>query len=126
MSLHRRIRALPARPSQSLSTRSKIWSICISICWTYWTCTTSSLWECLWEGGWPSPEVAKLLFHDPSQAPSLATMTDEQVTRLAGDHISHAMYTWEPSMHNPKLRYRLHRINVPTLLLWGASDRMVP
>jgi pimeloyl-ACP methyl ester carboxylesterase len=29
-------------------------------------------------------------------------------------------------MHNPKLRYRLHRINVPTLLLWGASDGMVP
>ena len=53
-------------------------------------------------------------------------MTDEQVTRLAGDRIAHAMYTWEPYMHNPKLRYRLHRINVPTLMLWGASDGMVP
>jgi pimeloyl-ACP methyl ester carboxylesterase len=53
-------------------------------------------------------------------------MTDEQVTRLAGDRIAHAMYTWDPYMHNPKLRYRLHRINVPTLLLWGASDGMVP
>ena len=52
-------------------------------------------------------------------------MTDEQVTRLAGDRIAHAMYTWEPYMHNPKLRYRLHRINVPTLMLWGASDGMV-
>ena len=29
-------------------------------------------------------------------------------------------------MHNPQLRYRLHRINVPTLLLWGASDGVVP
>ncbi len=28
-------------------------------------------------------------------------------------------------MHNPKLRYRLHRIDVPTLLLWGASDGVV-
>ena len=76
--------------------------------------------------GLPAPEVAKLLFHDPAQAPSLATMTDEQVTRLAGDRIAHAMYTWEPYMHNPKLQYRLHRINVPTLLLWGASDGVVP
>jgi pimeloyl-ACP methyl ester carboxylesterase len=76
--------------------------------------------------GVPAPEVAKLLFHDPSQAPSLATMTDEQVTGLAGDRIAHALYTWEPYMHNPKLRYRLHRINVPTLLLWGASDGVVP
>jgi len=76
--------------------------------------------------GLPAPEVANLLFHDRAQAPSLPTMTDEQVTRLAGDRIAHAMYTWEPYMHNPKLQYWLHRINVPTLLLWGASDRMVP
>jgi pimeloyl-ACP methyl ester carboxylesterase len=76
--------------------------------------------------GLPAPEVAKLLFHDPSQAPNPATMTDEQATRLAGDRIAHAMYTWDPYMHNPKLRHRLHRIDVPTLLLWGASDGVVP
>jgi pimeloyl-ACP methyl ester carboxylesterase len=76
--------------------------------------------------GLSTPEVAKLLFHDPSQAPTPATMTEEQVTRLAGDRIAHAMYTWDPYMHNPKLRYRLHRIDVPTLLLWGASDGVVP
>ena len=58
--------------------------------------------------------------------PSLAAMTDEQVTRLAGDRIAHAMYTWEPYMYNPKLRYRLHRINVPTLLLYGDADRRSP
>jgi pimeloyl-ACP methyl ester carboxylesterase len=66
-----------------------------------------------------------LLFHDPAQAPHLATMTDEQVRVLAGDRIAHAMYTWDPYMHNPKLRYRLHRIDVPTLLLWGESDGLV-
>jgi pimeloyl-ACP methyl ester carboxylesterase len=75
--------------------------------------------------GLPAPEVAKLLFHDPSQVPNPATMTDEQATRLASDRIAHAMYTWDPYMHNPKLRYRLHRIDVPTLLLWGASDGVV-
>jgi pimeloyl-ACP methyl ester carboxylesterase len=74
----------------------------------------------------PAPEVAKLMFHDPSRAPNPATMTDEQLTVLAADRIAHAMYTWDPYMHNPKLRYRLHRINVPTLLIWGASDGMVP
>jgi len=75
--------------------------------------------------GLPAPEVAQLLFHDPAQAPHLATMTDEQVRVLAGDRIAHAMYTWDPYMHNPKLRYRLHRIDVPTLLLWGESDGVV-
>ena len=28
-------------------------------------------------------------------------------------------------MHNPKLKGRLHRIRIPTLFLWGASDRIL-
>jgi pimeloyl-ACP methyl ester carboxylesterase len=28
-------------------------------------------------------------------------------------------------MHNPRLRRWLKRISVPTLVLWGASDRVV-
>ena len=28
-------------------------------------------------------------------------------------------------MHNPKLKHRLHRIGVPTLVVWGASDGIV-
>ena len=28
-------------------------------------------------------------------------------------------------MHNPKLKHRLHRVEVPTLLLRGASDGIV-
>jgi pimeloyl-ACP methyl ester carboxylesterase len=76
--------------------------------------------------GAPAPAVTKLLFHDPSKALDLAAMTDAQVTVLAADRIAHAMYTWDPYMHNPKLRYWLHRITVPTLLIWGASDGVVP
>src|SRR5262249_56037940 len=44
---------------------------------------------------------------------------------IAGDREGTALYGWEPYFHNPKLRQRLHRINVPTLFLWGASDRFV-
>jgi pimeloyl-ACP methyl ester carboxylesterase len=75
--------------------------------------------------GMSAPEVVQLMFHDPAKAPHLATMADEQFTMMAADRIAHALYTWDPYMHNPKLRYRLHRINVPTLLLWGASDGIV-
>lgn len=75
--------------------------------------------------GRSAPDVTQLLFHDPSRAPMLTTMTDAQLTVLASDRIAHAMYTWDPYMHNPKLRYRLHRITVPTLLIWGASDGVV-
>lgn len=75
--------------------------------------------------GLPAPEVTRLLFHDPAKGPNLAAMTEEQHTALAADRIALALYTWEPYMHNPKLKHRLHRINVPTLLLWGDSDGLV-
>lgn len=73
----------------------------------------------------PAPEVPTLLFHDPSLAPNPMTMSDDEVTVLAADRIAHALYTWDPYMHNPKLRHRLHRINRPTLLIWGADDGVV-
>jgi pimeloyl-ACP methyl ester carboxylesterase len=36
-----------------------------------------------------------------------------------------ALLTWRPYMHNPKLKYWLHRIAVPTLVLWGERDGVV-
>ena len=52
-------------------------------------------------------------------------MTDDELQVLAANRIAHGLYTWEPYMHNPKLRYRLHRIDVPTLLIWGENDGIV-
>lgn len=75
--------------------------------------------------GMPGPEAMKLTFHDPSKAPDLGAMTDEQLNVIAANRIALGLYTWEPYMHNPKLRHRLHRVNVPTLLIWGESDGLV-
>jgi len=36
-----------------------------------------------------------------------------------------ALYGWKPYMHNPRLKRWLHRIDRPTLLLWGAQDGIV-
>ena len=36
-----------------------------------------------------------------------------------------ARLAWSPYMHNPKLKRRLHRIDIPTLLLWGTADRIL-
>jgi pimeloyl-ACP methyl ester carboxylesterase len=76
--------------------------------------------------GLPQDEITRLWFHDPANATDIATFTDAQLTEMAASRIALAMYTWEPYMHNPKLRYRLHRIQVPTLLIWGESDGLVP
>ncbi len=74
-----------------------------------------------------SPEaVAKLMFHDPAKAVlDFSAMSDDDLRIIARNRESHALYTWEPYMHNPKLRYRLGRIRLPTMLIRGASDGLV-
>ena len=42
---------------------------------------------------------------------------------LARDWDSLCLYAWRPHMYNPQLKHWLRRIAVPTLVLWGASDR---
>jgi pimeloyl-ACP methyl ester carboxylesterase len=52
-------------------------------------------------------------------------MTDDEVTVVARNREAAALYAWSPYMHDPKLKGRLHRIRIPTLVLWGAGDRLV-
>jgi len=70
-------------------------------------------------------ELEKLMWHDPARAPDTSKFTDEQLKIVAGNRVALSLYGWDPYLHNPKLRHRLHRINVPTLFIWGASDRLV-
>jgi pimeloyl-ACP methyl ester carboxylesterase len=65
------------------------------------------------------------MWHDPAKAPKLDGLSDEAITGIAANRIALALYCWEPYMHNPKLRHRLHRISIPTLAIWGASDGLV-
>lgn len=71
-------------------------------------------------------EVARLKYHDPAVAAvDYTKLSDEQLTALARNREATVLYAWEPYFHNPKLRRRLRRIDVPTLLLWGANDQFV-
>ena len=65
------------------------------------------------------------MWHDPTLAPDTSKFTDEQLKIVAGNRVALSLYGWDPYLHNPKLRHRLHRIKVPTLFIWGASDRLV-
>jgi len=71
-------------------------------------------------------ELNRLTFHDPSNANNdSGSLTDEEAHIIVRNREALALYTWEPYMHNPKLRYYLDRIGIPTLVLRGASDGMV-
>jgi pimeloyl-ACP methyl ester carboxylesterase len=70
--------------------------------------------------------VTKLMFHDPAKAGrDLPALSEDELRTIARNRESLALYTWEPCMHNPKLRYRLGRIRVPTMLIRGGSDGFV-
>ena len=70
-------------------------------------------------------EHTRISWHDPSKAPDPRNMNDEALKIFASDRIAHGLYTWEPYLHNRKLRYRLHRSGIPTLLIWGEDDQVV-
>jgi pimeloyl-ACP methyl ester carboxylesterase len=71
-------------------------------------------------------EFDELAYFDPSIASrDYKTMAEADVRTAARNREATARYAWSPYMHDPKLEDRLHRIRIPTLVLWGTADRIV-
>jgi pimeloyl-ACP methyl ester carboxylesterase len=71
-------------------------------------------------------EVRRAEWHDPDRfAPDFDAMEDAEIVRYARDRDALCLYAWHPYMYNPRLRAWLHRISVPTLVVWGESDGIV-
>jgi pimeloyl-ACP methyl ester carboxylesterase len=74
----------------------------------------------------PESEAAKLTFHDPERMKfDAAKMSDDDLAAMFRARETLALLTWEPWMHNPKLKHRLHRVVAPTLFIRGESDGLV-
>jgi pimeloyl-ACP methyl ester carboxylesterase len=74
----------------------------------------------------PQNALEKLLFHDPERMRvDPAGLSDEQLAIMVRNRETLALLSWEPYMHNPKLRHRLHRVAAPALFLRGESDGLV-
>lgn len=52
-------------------------------------------------------------------------MPEEKLAIIARNIETTARLCWEPYMHNPRLKLRLHRIQVPSLVVWGKNDGIV-
>lgn len=73
----------------------------------------------------PQADVNKLVFHDPGKAPDLSKMPDDELAIVFRNRETTALLVWEPWMHNPKLKHRLHRVKAPALFVRGVSDGLV-
>jgi pimeloyl-ACP methyl ester carboxylesterase len=68
----------------------------------------------------------ELAYCDPRLgARDYKTMPDAEVMVTARNREALGRYGWSPYLHDPKLKGRLHRIHIPTLVLWGTSDRIL-
>lgn len=77
-----------------------------------------------------APETRQVLFHDPNGPLALMFMPDEPpspeaLLEVMSAYASSAKLLW-PLPTDPSLLKRLHRLTMPTLVLWGASDRLIP
>lgn len=81
-------------------------------------------------------ELHRRAWHDPANRPTGSYgvgwqrmiddgMADEELATLARNWDALCLYAWDPHMYNPQLKRWLHRISVPTLVLWGDSDLIV-
>ena len=70
-------------------------------------------------------ELRRCSWHDPAKGPDFDAMSDDELIIHARNWESLCLYAWHPYMYNPQLKHWLGRIQVPTLMLWGAGDRVV-
>lgn len=65
--------------------------------------------------GFANPDVGRKNYSEWSDAELLVSSRNREAA---------ARYGWMPCMYDPKLLQWLHRVSVPTLLLWGEADRI--
>jgi pimeloyl-ACP methyl ester carboxylesterase len=74
----------------------------------------------------PADEVLRRTFFAPDRfAPDYSKLDDAEAASIASDRAATTLYGWRPYMHDPGLRRWLHRVRVPTLVLWGQGDGIV-
>jgi pimeloyl-ACP methyl ester carboxylesterase len=73
--------------------------------------------------GMPRTEYLQRAWADPAKGDiDFTALPESELAAIVRGREAFALYGWKPYMHNPRLKRWLHRIDRPTLLLWGAED----
>ena len=77
---------------------------------------------------WSPEESARNMFHDAKYAAEMLAqpVSDDQRMIEMKNRLTTAKLGWQPRLYNPDLHKWLHRIDVPTLLIWGDDDKVIP
>ena len=77
---------------------------------------------------WSREELTRNLFYNQNLAETMlnAPMSEEEQNIQLRNSITVTKLAWQPRLNNPDLKKWLHRIHLPTLIIWGDSDRLIP
>ena len=70
-------------------------------------------------------EVDARAWVDPGRAPAAHGLAQADALARARSDEAFALYGWRPYMHDPGLSRWMRTAKPPTLVLWGAADRIV-
>jgi pimeloyl-ACP methyl ester carboxylesterase len=73
-------------------------------------------------------EQARLAYADAAlgEAAAQRALAGKYQQQAILNRIASARLGWSPRLANPRLERWLHRVHVPTLVLWGDADRIIP
>ena len=77
---------------------------------------------------WSREELFRNLFHEPKFAEAVLALpvTEEQADIDLKNRFTSTKLGWQPRWFNPDLERWLHRIKLPSLILWGDDDKVMP
>jgi pimeloyl-ACP methyl ester carboxylesterase len=76
---------------------------------------------------WSPEEHARNSFYEQSLAEErIRGLATADIDVMLQNRAAAARLAWSPRLHNPQLAHWLHRIDVPTLVVWGEEDRICP
>ncbi len=73
-------------------------------------------------------EVTRLAYADPKIGEKAAARagTEKYQDLAILNRIASARFGWQPRFFNPRLERWLHRVKIPTHIIWGDGDRIIP
>jgi pimeloyl-ACP methyl ester carboxylesterase len=77
---------------------------------------------------WTPEETVRAMFHDQRLADSVLGLpqTEEALDRQLKNRFAAARLMWAPRGFDPHLEKWLHRVTIPSLVVWGAQDGVLP
>lgn len=77
---------------------------------------------------WSRDELAKRMFRNPEAAQAFLAhaVPPEQQKAFLRNRETTALLAWQPRLYDPHLSKWLHRIEVPTHVIWAQHDEVMP